>query len=235
MPCALWRVQKASCGVSDSIVTEGVDVTGLHGGRIATQLTAVTSTPKMGSCKPLSSLQIAILEIASEGRARRAAGEIEHYAEDGRDFDVCEYANPARYRWHEDVDVYSAQLLHRVWSFEGKRPWSRARLRFGHGCPCGPIFDPNAIGRARYNAAKASLSRALRRLEQRALVVVLQASISHWTGIAITDAGREALVRAARKKGRPSKKVETGSTISRRQIDAEKVRAPLAALPQVFA
>ncbi len=63
-------------------------------------------------------------------------------------------------------------------------------------------FDPGAIGRARYNAAKASLSRSLRRLKERGLVEVHEAYwIESWVArvwwrqpahVRLTAAGREA-------------------------------------------
>jgi hypothetical protein len=44
-------------------------------------------------------------------------------------------------------------------------------------------FKPEEIGRARYNAACAAISRAASRLERRGLVSVIRGRNSHWAGI----------------------------------------------------
>jgi hypothetical protein len=51
-------------------------------------------------------------------------------------------------------------------------------------------FDPDTIGRERYHSTAVVVSRACSRLEERGLVTCLQATLSHWSGVAITDAGR---------------------------------------------
>jgi hypothetical protein len=57
--------------------------------------------------------------------------------------------------------------------------------------PGGKYFDPQQIGAARYRAIQATISRACTRLEVRGLVVRLVGYYSHWSGVAITDKGRE--------------------------------------------
>ncbi len=52
-------------------------------------------------------------------------------------------------------------------------------------------FDPAAIGRSRYRVAQASLSRACARLESRGLVSRVGGAYTHWSGVAITQKGRE--------------------------------------------
>jgi hypothetical protein len=123
-------------------------------------------TPK--STVGLSRLQRQILEIAAEGRQARLAR--------GGD---------------NGVDVYSSQLLHRIWGFDaGQENWRRGPRAFSweHHHVGSPLFNPDEIGRAKYNAAKASLSRALRRLQDRGLVTLLRGRYSQWAGIALTGA-----------------------------------------------
>ncbi|HZZ79829.1 MAG TPA: hypothetical protein VFE62_15025 [Gemmataceae bacterium] len=55
----------------------------------------------------------------------------------------------------------------------------------------GQRFDPDAIGRSKYNSAQASISRACARLEARGLVKRVTGLYSHWAGVEITDKGRE--------------------------------------------
>ena len=51
-------------------------------------------------------------------------------------------------------------------------------------------FSKKEIGEKRYCSNMASLSRACVRLERRGLVNILAATISHWSAVKITDAGR---------------------------------------------
>ncbi len=50
-------------------------------------------------------------------------------------------------------------------------------------------FSRRQIGAARYDAAQASVSRAVRRLEDRGLVVRLCGAVSHWSGLSLSPAG----------------------------------------------
>jgi hypothetical protein len=53
----------------------------------------------------------------------------------------------------------------------------------------GKKFEMADIGRERYNAAQAAVSRAMARLEQRGLVTRVCGGYSHWAGINLTPAG----------------------------------------------
>jgi hypothetical protein len=61
-----------------------------------------------------------------------------------------------------------------------------------HSHPGSHHFDREEIGRARYDAAQASVSRAVRRLETRGLAERYAGAVSRWTGVRLTDAGFEA-------------------------------------------
>lgn len=52
-------------------------------------------------------------------------------------------------------------------------------------------FAPEKIGRQRYRSAMASLSRACSRLHARGLVDCISGQFTHWSGVEITDAGRQ--------------------------------------------
>ena len=54
-----------------------------------------------------------------------------------------------------------------------------------------PKFNPDEIGHNAYRSAKVVVHKACRRLESRGVVIIVEASCSHWVGIALTDAGRE--------------------------------------------
>ena len=51
------------------------------------------------------------------------------------------------------------------------------------------VFEPEGIGRAKYNTATAAVSRAVLRLQSRGLARCMQGDISHWSGINLTPAG----------------------------------------------
>lgn len=59
------------------------------------------------------------------------------------------------------------------------------------------IFDPDRIGRGRYNAAQAAVSRAAKRLQARGFVECVAGSISHWAGIVLTESGIAAIPASA--------------------------------------
>jgi hypothetical protein len=52
-------------------------------------------------------------------------------------------------------------------------------------------FSRSRIGERRYAKTMATLSRACWRLGQRGLVTCLQGARSHWSGVELTDKGRE--------------------------------------------
>jgi hypothetical protein len=66
------------------------------------------------------------------------------------------------------------------------------RDKEGHRHPGGKLFDVEEIGRERYNAACAAISRAMVRLEARGLVKRIYGRISHWSGCDLTPEGVKA-------------------------------------------
>jgi hypothetical protein len=72
--------------------------------------------------------------------------------------------------------------------------WEPTKYKFtyedGRFRPSGQFFSKKEIGAKRYRSNMASLSRACVRLEHRGLVVIYSATISHWSAVKITDAGR---------------------------------------------
>ena len=82
-----------------------------------------------------------------------------------------------------NVDLYCAEMLHHLWGF----PYKFGRREFGHG----QNFDQDQIGRRPYRSARASLSRSLRRLEDRGLVERYDGVSAKWVGIELTSAGED--------------------------------------------
>jgi hypothetical protein len=122
------------------------------------------------AAKKLSKLQKQILTLAFDNRLR-----------EGRD----DTSNAA--------DLFYSQILAEVYRF----PTTQS-LRYGgydeHAGQriCGThIFELTVIGKARYNAAQAAISRAMMRLESRELITCIRGSISHWAGCNLTPAGVE--------------------------------------------
>jgi hypothetical protein len=97
--------------------------------------------------------------------------------------------------------LYYSEILVGFFGWEPTRPL----YRYGEGIhkdntdrPAGRLmnvgsrhFSPARIGQRRYASGKATLSRACDRLAKRGLVDCLQGKWSHWSGVQITDAGRE--------------------------------------------
>jgi hypothetical protein len=87
------------------------------------------------------------------------------------------------------TDLLYSQILHEVYGFPLREDlaydgYNVCSLRerdgsrkYGH-----KHFEPEVIGRERFDAAQSSISRAMVRLEQRGLVVRMYGSISHWSG-----------------------------------------------------
>jgi hypothetical protein len=75
-------------------------------------------------------------------------------------------------------------------------------------------FDREAIGRARYDAAQASLSRAVRRLEARGLVERYEGAVSRWAGVRLADGALE----AAGKCGDDARVMEAVKTLARLRL-----------------
>lgn len=87
-----------------------------------------------------------------------------------------------------EADLYYAEVLAGYFGFPWTH-WAGRSLREARGSHC---FDREAIGRSRYDAAQASLSRAVRRLESRGLVERHVAAYSRWAGIRLADGVVEA-------------------------------------------
>jgi len=121
-----------------------------------------------GGARPLSKLQTWILEHA---RVNRLA---EHRDGESR-----------------GADLYYKEVLAGFYGF----PYDRYR-----NPECDPLrkslgsqrFHPDQIGRPKYNAACAAISRACSRLEQRGLVRVMTGACSHWAGVSLAQLGGEA-------------------------------------------
>lgn len=60
-----------------------------------------------------------------------------------------------------------------------------------NGHPGGRKFDPNEIGQKKYDSAHVAVRKACARLEKRGFVACIMGSYSHWSGVEITDKGRE--------------------------------------------
>lgn len=78
------------------------------------------------------------------------------------------------------VDLYYAEILAEYFRFPALSDPSK---------PGSWHFSRAWIGPAEYDAAQASLSRAVRRLETRGLVTVYTGAISRWTGLSLTTEG----------------------------------------------
>ncbi len=81
------------------------------------------------------------------------------------------------------VDVLHSEVLveHFGWHGETRNQW-------GNRIQGGNIFDRLAIGPKAYASARAALSRAVARLEQRGLAVAVH-GVTRWAGATLTDAG----------------------------------------------
>ena len=86
------------------------------------------------------------------------------------------------------VDLYNHEILAGYFAFP-MRWYDREPL---HSNPGSHRFDRDQIGRARYDAAQASVSRAVRRMEARGLLKRYVGEVSRWAGLRLTDAGFEA-------------------------------------------
>jgi hypothetical protein len=85
------------------------------------------------------------------------------------------------------VDAFYYEILIRHFGFENRlkdRDW-RGRVFTGQH------FDKDKIGKERYNAAQAALSRAVTRLHQRGLITFISGALAKWTGVNLTPAGIE--------------------------------------------
>jgi hypothetical protein len=101
---------------------------------------------------------------------------------------ILDHAYQNRLAEHRDekskgADLYYGEVLAGFYGFAYEHPrnpeMDTRDVFYGH------VFQPDVIGRSRYNAAQAAVSRAMTRLEQRGLVVVLRSVYSHWAGISL--------------------------------------------------
>jgi hypothetical protein len=79
------------------------------------------------------------------------------------------------------VDLYTAEILVDLYHWPTTVPLARG--------PGLQHFDRDAIGHDRYNTVRASVSRALRRLEDRGLIARYDGVTARWTGLRLTDQG----------------------------------------------
>jgi hypothetical protein len=89
------------------------------------------------------------------------------------------------------VDLYYQEVLAGYFGFPVR--WYEGDGLRSH--PGSRHFDREAIGRSRYDAAQASLSRAVRRLEKRGLVTRYVGAMSRWSGLRLVDSAVEAASR----------------------------------------
>jgi hypothetical protein len=86
--------------------------------------------------------------------------------------------------WREIAAGHEAGHVVVAWYYGASEPL--------HSKPGSHRFDREQIGRDRYGAAHASVSRAVRRLEARGLVERYAGTVIRWAGLRLTDAGFEA-------------------------------------------
>ena len=79
------------------------------------------------------------------------------------------------------TDVYAAEILVSYFGFPLTRSYHPARGYIGQH------FSRTEIGARRYDAAQASLSRAMRRLETRGLIERVQGAYALWSGANLTS------------------------------------------------
>jgi hypothetical protein len=85
-------------------------------------------------------------------------------------------------RRDRDRPLYYAEILAEVFDF----PVSYYADSLAEN-PGSQHFSRERIGAGRYDAAQASLSRAVRRLADRGLVEIVVAAYSRWTGLSLTE------------------------------------------------
>jgi len=135
----------------------------------------------------LSDLQKDILRICLRNGKNKAEGEHRREAEK----ELAKLGIPAAVLPSEPlaVECYYREVLVEHFGF----PTRCRNLRLHPG---DQVFDVRRIGRERYGAAQASLSRAVGRLEARGLVTVYTGARSHWTGCSLTEEGRKVAEKA---------------------------------------
>ena len=71
----------------------------------------------------------------------------------------------------------------------------------------GRRFDPNVIGRKRYAAAQAAVSRAFTRLQGRGLLIRSRGAFARWSGGQLTEKGFEVAQQIMRATNRPNRPI----------------------------
>jgi hypothetical protein len=84
-----------------------------------------------------------------------------------------------------NADLYYHEILAGYFGFPMR--WYGDQPRHSH--PGSHRFDREEIGRARYDTAQASASRAVRRLTDRGLAERYVGAFSRWSALRLTDAG----------------------------------------------
>jgi hypothetical protein len=84
--------------------------------------------------------------------------------------------------------LYYADVL---MGFYGWQPHREPRYYQGERSLGYQLFSRKKIGESVYRKTMAALSRSCRRLQDRGLVKWICGAWSHWSGVVITDAGRE--------------------------------------------
>ena len=146
--------------IHDLTITEPAQTNGYVEGNISVDLTV----------KKLSKLQRFILKAAFG-----SASNMEFYKVYG-----------------SEMHLYNYEILQVYFGFVQERPWlPKTKLKDGkiHREAGGKDFDPDEIGRARYQSASASVSRACKRLEQRYLITRYYGVNCHWAGLKLTESG----------------------------------------------
>ena|SRR5215472_10854070 len=111
----------------------------------------------------LSRLQKQILTLALANKVR-----------ENRTFAIC------------GADLYYSEILVKVYAFPIELPRNVADVR---SLGPGKNFNPDLIGRAKYRASQAAISRAMRRLDHRGLATHVSGVSYHWSGCILTPEG----------------------------------------------
>lgn len=90
-----------------------------------------------------------------------------------------------------DLDLYSPEILERVYGFPVEERYGWFGKVTTRGDPTRQHFRLAVIGRARYNSAQAAVSRAFRRLQERGLVERQRGAYAAWHGINLTPEGAD--------------------------------------------
>jgi len=98
----------------------------------------------------------------------------------------------------QGADLFYKEVLAGFYGFEYKRSRNPQDYSLRSGRLGRKRFEPELIGRPRYNAACAAVARAVARLAKRGLVTHVWGAVSHWAGIELTESGVLLAERAVR-------------------------------------